>query len=148
MDSFIRQLNITTRCGNRFRELRLSDTGLSGCQVPYLFVLYRRPGISQEELSKALYINKSNVARQLSLLEREGYVRRENLPEDKRVSLVYPTEKAIAIKKRIIDVQHEWLEYLTADLSREEYAQLVHLMNCVTTRAEIFMKEGEGKCAL
>ena len=143
MFSFLRQMNITSRCGNRFREMRLADTGLSGCQIPYLFVLYRSPGLTQEELSKALYINKSNVARQLLSLEKAGYIYRQGLEEDRRVLKVYPTEKALCVRDRIRSVQQEWMQILTEDFTQEECEQLTSLMNRIAAKAETLMKEGD-----
>ena len=74
---FMQQISITYRCAMRFREDELADTGLAGCQTPYLTALYRHPGISQEELARTLNVNKSSVARQLSALEDKGYIRRK-----------------------------------------------------------------------
>ena len=36
------------------------------------------PGISQKLLGQLIFVNKSNVARQLAVLEEKGYVRRQN----------------------------------------------------------------------
>ena len=84
MPPFMRQINITSRCATLYRERQLAGTGLSGCHTPYLLALYRRPGISQEELARDLNVNKSSVTRQLSAMEEKGYVRREPDPADRR----------------------------------------------------------------
>ena len=52
MPPFMRQINITSRCATLYRERELSGTGLAGCHTPYLLTLFRRPGISQEDLPK------------------------------------------------------------------------------------------------
>ena len=53
-------------------------------------------GISQEKLAKMIYINKSNVTRNLAVLEKNGYIERRPAENDKRVMLVFPTQKAQA----------------------------------------------------
>ena len=147
MHSFMRQISITYRCAMRYRERELADTGLAGCQTPYLTALYRRPGLTQEELAKDLNVNKSSVTRQLAVLEEQGYVRRESDPADKRSLLVFPTDKALELRDRLFRCYREWNEYLTQDLSEEEKATLSGLMVRIAAKAEAYVKGGDGACA-
>lgn len=147
MHPFMRQISVTYRCAMLYRERTLADTGLNGSQTPYLTALYRQPGLSQEELARQLNVNKSNVARQLAALEIKGYIRREGAPEDRRILLVYPTEKALALRERLYDVLHGWSDYLTADFSKEERETLARLMLRVAQRAEEYVRGGESTCA-
>ena len=147
MPPFMRQINITSRCATLYRERQLAGTGLSGCHTPYLLALYRRPGISQEELARDLNVNKSSVTRQLSAMEEKGYVRREPDPADRRSLLVYPTEKALALQERLQEILRTWSAYLTADFTPEEKETLSRLMRRVADRAEAYVKGDEPPCA-
>ena len=147
MHPFMRQISITYRCAMRFREAELSDTGLAGCQTPYLTKLYRQPGISQEEMARSLNVNKSSVARQLAILEEKGYVRREAAPTDKRILLVYPTEKALELKSRLFSCYSDWNSYLTQDFTEDEKEMLSKLMVRIAARAEDYVKGGDCACA-
>lgn len=147
MHPFMRQISITYRCAMRFRERELADTGLAGCQTPYLTTLYRHPGITQEELARALNVNKSSVTRQLAVLEEKGYVRRESDPADKRSMLVYPTEKANGLKERLFRCYRDWSAYLTQDFTEKEQEQLSLLMVRIAQRADDYVKGGDGACA-
>ena len=140
MPPFMQQISITYRCAMRFREKELEDTGLAGCQTPYLTALCRHPGMTQEELAKALNVNKSSVTRQLATLEEKGYVRREGDPRDKRSLLVYPTEKTQEMMDRIMACYRSWSEYLTQDFSQEEQEALALLMHRVAQRAEAYVR--------
>ena len=146
MHPFMRQISITYRCAMRFRERELADTGLAGCQTPYLTTLYRQPGISQEEMARSLNVNKSSVTRQLAVLEEKGYVRREPSPTDKRILLVYPTEKALTLKERLYHCYHDWSRYLTQDFTEEEQELLSKLMVRIAERAEDYVKGGDCAC--
>ena len=146
MHPFMRQISITYRCAMRFRERELADTGLAGCQTPYLTTLYRHPGISQEEMSRALNVNKSSVTRQLAALEEKGYVRREPSPTDKRSLLVYPTEEALLLKERLFRCYRDWSRYLTQDFTDEEQRILSGLMDRIAARAENYVKGGDCAC--
>ena len=143
---FMRQISITYRCAMRFRETELADTGLAGCQTPYLTALFRKPGISQEEISRQLNVNKSSVARQLAILEEKGYIRRQSSESDRRLLLVYPTDKALAIKERLYRCYHDWSSYLTKDFTDEEQALLSDLMARIAQRAEDYVKGGDCTC--
>lgn len=147
MHPFMQQISITYRCAMRFREKELADTGLAGCQTPYLTALCRRPGITQEELARELSVNKSSVTRQLAALEEKGYVRREGDPSDRRSLLVYPTDKTLEIMGRIFGCYGEWNEYLTQDFTEEEKAQLSALMLRIAERAAAYVKGGDCPCA-
>lgn len=147
MHPFMRQIAITYRCALRFREKELADTGLSGCQTPYLTALYRQPGLSQEEMARQLNVNKSSVTRQLAILEEKGYVLRMPDPADKRSLLIYPTEKALQLHDRIFACYDDWSRYLTQDFSPEEKEALSVLMGRIAAKAEEYVKGTEDKCA-
>lgn len=146
MHPFMRQIAVTYRCSLRFREKELMDTGLSGCQTPYLTALYRSPGLSQEEMARQLNVNKSSVTRQLALLEEKGYVERKPAPKDKRSLLLYPTEKALLLKERIYGCYGDWSRYLTEDFTEEEKHKLSVLMDRIAEKAEQYVKGGNGPC--
>lgn len=143
---FMRQISITYRCAMRFRENALADTGLAGCQTPYLTTLYRQPGISQEEMARQLNVNKSSVTRQLAILEEKGYIRRQPSATDKRILLVYPTDKALDVKERLYRCYHDWNSYLTQDFTDEEQELLSRLMVRIADRAEDYVKGGDCAC--
>lgn len=147
MHPFMRQIAVTYRCSLRFREKELADTGLSGCQTPYLTALYRSPGLSQEEMARQLNVNKSSVTRQLSILEEKGYVERKPDPKDKRSLLLYPTVKALGLKERIFNCYGDWSRYLTEDFTEEEKQQLSILMGRIAKKAERYGKGGNEPCA-
>ena len=146
MHPFMRQISITYRCAMQFREHELTDTGLAGCQTPYLTTLYRHPGISQEEIARSLNVNKSSVTRQLASLEEKGYVYRQPSATDKRIILVYPTEKALELKDRLFHCYHDWNTYLTQGFTEEEKEQLSQLMIRIAAKAESYVKGGAGVC--
>ena len=130
----------------RFREDELADTGLAGCQTPYLTALYRHPGISQEELARQLNVNKSSVTRQLTTLEENGYIRREAAPADKRILLVFLTDKAQALIDRIFSCYGNWNSYLTQDFTEDEKKLLSQLMARIAERAENYVNGGDAAC--
>ena len=146
MHPFMKQISVIYRCAMMYRENELGETGLAGNHTPCLLALYRNPGISQEELARQVHHNKSTITRQLAALEAGGYVRREPSPDDRRATLVYPTEKALALQGRIRSILHGWNDYLTADLTEDERETLSRLIERVTERAERYVNGGDSTC--
>ena len=138
MESFMRCISRTARCSQLYRSERLAEVGLNGGQYVYISNVCRNPGISQEQMSRQILINKSNVARQLAALEQNGFVRREPDAKDRRVMRVYPTEKAEEVYPYIQQVLADWRHYLTEDFSDEEREQLDSLLERVLEKAAAY----------
>ena len=145
MESFMRYINRTYRCSLLCRNNTLESEGLSGNQHSYIAQICQNPGISQDQLAKRIFVNKSSVTRQLALLEQNGFIYRKSSETDKRVQQVYPTEKAMEIFPKVHALWVEWSEYLTADFTPEEKAQLYALMERVMERAVHRAEEESGK---
>ncbi len=135
MPSFMRQIKVIGRCSNMYHAAALEGTGLSGVHTAYLFALRRTPGMSQEQLSRHIYVNKSNVTRHLAQLERMGYVERRQSEADKRVTLVYLTPKALDIMPRVSEAVRSWNGYLTEGFTEEELEQFSAMLARMTERA-------------
>ena len=69
----MKNINRIARCAEQYRNDRLEPFGLTGSQYSVILSVCREPGITQDRLSELVYINKSNVARQLSQLEEYDY---------------------------------------------------------------------------
>ena len=144
MPTFMKNLNVTARCANQFRADKLAEVGLSGCQHSYIINICNNPGISQDALSKKLYINKSNVARQLSILEENGFIVRKQSTEDKRNMLVFPTEKAKQALPVVIKVLREWSSYLSEGFTEEEIRKFTEMMDKISEKAQAYVTGKES----
>ncbi len=143
MESLMKYIGRISRCGVMYRSDKLDAEGLGGHQHIYILKICQNPGITQEQLSKLIYINKSNVARQLAILSEHGFVTRRADPGDRRVQLVYPTEKAMALYPKVRALFLEWNRLLTQDLSEEEYLLLTSYLERLLSRADSIIQETE-----
>lgn len=143
MPSINRYINIISRCGNMYRTGHLAGTDLGPTHHAYLFAVCREPGISQETLARRIYINKSNVTRNLVTLEKNGYVERRISETDRRVTLVYPTEKAHKALPLLRNVMKTWNELLTAGFSPEELEQLGNMLARMAANATGYIDDTE-----
>ena len=93
MESIIRSINHIARLASLYRERELKKYGLGPMHHTYILNVCRNPGISQEALGQLIFVNKSNVARQLAVLEEKGYVRRQTSSLDGRRQLFIQLKK-------------------------------------------------------
>ena len=143
MPSITRYINVISRCGGMYRNERLKGTDLGTSHHAYLFTICRTPGISQEQLAKKIYINKSNVTRNLAVLEKNGYIERRPSEQDKRVMLVYPTQKAEDTLPKLRQIMRDWNDLVAADLTEDELEQLRDILSRIAARATGYADEIE-----
>lgn len=143
MAGFLKDLNAISRGTTLFRDEKLREYGLTGHQVKYLFAVCNGEGVSQDELAKSLFVNKSNVARQMSALEEAGFVRREQSAEDKRVYKVWPTRKAEELLPVIRAVNAEWKAIICEGLTEEEREGLSAVLEKLVSNARRY-EEGRS----
>ena len=130
-----------SRFGRQYREARLAPLGITSRHGMYLREISTTPGISQEQLAQRISINKSNVARQLAVLEEEGYIERRPCGQDRRALRLYPTEKTLALMPQILAVLDAWEQSLVAGFDPEEQQLLETMLLRLRDLAEEAAKE-------
>lgn len=143
MAKFMKNINLVSRSAEVFREERLKDCGIRGCQSKYVLVIAQNPGVSQEDISRMLFVNKSNVARQIGFLETAGFVKKVGNDKDRRAVHLYPTEKLLGALPRVKEVLAEWRALVTEGFTEEEKVELQRLSEKMVENARKFM-EGQG----
>ena len=143
MAKFMKNINLVSRSAVVFRAERLKHCGIRGCQSKYVLVIAQNPGVSQEDISRMLFVNKSNVARQIGFLETAGFVKKVGNDKDRRAVHLYPTEKLLGALPRVKEVLAEWRALVTEGFTEEEKAELARLSEKMVENARKFM-EGQG----
>lgn len=134
MPSLMRRINVISRCAMNYKSERLSGE-LSGCHHPFVVYISRNPGRSQDDIARFTCLNKSTVARTISYLEDHGFVYREADETDKRVLRVYPTEKMLKALPEVVSLAKEWNALISEELSEEEMAVFLSLLEKIEGRA-------------
>ncbi|MDY9924909.1 MarR family transcriptional regulator [Methanosarcina sp.] len=98
----------------------LEEYGIGSGQFDFLMVLYRKDGISQENLARILKVSKATSTRAIQSLEKEGYVYRQRDENDLRAYRVYLTEKGREMREIILEKLISFLDTLLSDFTPEE----------------------------
>lgn len=120
------------RKGRIFYTQELKKFGLGSGQSIFLFQLYKKDGITQEELANTLYIDKGTTARSLKTLEEQGFIKKEHVVSDKRLNMIYLTEKALKLEEEITNILKKWDGILSNSLSSEEKETLLQLLKKIS----------------
>jgi len=110
---------------------KLKKLEISSGQFMYIVCICENVGQTQDELSQRLIIDKSTVAKILSQLETNGYITKTINSNDKRAFNIFPTDKAVAIYPKILEIKDEWHRKMMENLSDIECDVFEKLMKKV-----------------
>ncbi len=79
----------------RLVDQRCRDLGISTSQFPVLLALKDGARLSQKELTRLAGVEQPSMAQLLARMERDGLIRRDPDPADRRSSLISLTEAAL-----------------------------------------------------
>jgi DNA-binding MarR family transcriptional regulator len=89
-------------------------------QVGLLFFLQKNDGSSLTQISQGLMLENPTVTGLIDRLENLGYVKRADHPSDRRVYLVYLTEKGNLVANKALPIVKKLNEEIKKGYSREE----------------------------
>lgn len=111
-----------------FINEKIKDMDITAGQIPFLMVLSREEGISQDDLASHFHIDKGTVARALRKLEDNKYLFREIDPENRRRHLIYLTSKGKSTVPKIVDIDKEWGDSMRSNISEDEYNHVFNIL--------------------
>jgi len=120
----------------RYYRLRIARHGLTHVQFFLLIALYEGEGLSVGELARKIAVDKPTMTGLLDRMERDGFVRREKDPEDRRTFRVYLTERAKALKEELLGIYREVNGFFLSGLSEQERRSLEGILAKIEAMGE------------
>lgn len=117
------------RASSIYFSKKFNKFGIGSGQYIFLLNLYRNSGITQEELTDIVKLDKATTARAIKKLEEEGYVSRVKKENDKRAYRLELTEKAENIKEEVYSIMDQWENKVRSCLTKEETEELINLLS-------------------
>ena len=106
----------------------LQQYNLTAAEEPFLMSVLNNEGLTQEELTAYVGVDKAAASRTVRSLEEKGFLFRVQDPKDKRQNRVYPTDKAKEIGPLVRKELYKINLALTKELAQEEDDQVYHLL--------------------
>ena len=126
MDITERKITKIAREKEKLVLLSLREEGVGTAEIDLIHALRHHPGCTQAALAELLHADKAAIARRTKNLEAKGFLVRQ---DDRRSQLLYPTEKAEAMKASKAEIEASFYEYLTSVLTDDESKTFAVLLN-------------------
>jgi len=117
MKDLTKYVSVAYRRTQMFYTEQLKKLEVSSGQFMYIVCICEHVGQTQDELAERLIIDKSTIAKVLAQLESNGYIRKTINFTDRRALNIFPTDKAVAIYPKILEIKEEWHRQITENLS-------------------------------
>ena len=103
LDSLGYQIALLNRLYDRCLEGALADLGVAPGQFAPLVMLFEQDGLTQAELCRRINVEQPTMANTLDRMERDGLIKRQPDPKDKRRATVHLTERANEMRTAVMD---------------------------------------------
>ncbi len=117
--SMLRNITVLFRKSQSCLSVLLSKYNLAAAEQPFFTVLQKNDGVTQDELSSLVGVDKSATARTVKALEEKGYVTRVQNTQDKRENRVFLTAKARKLWPDVLRDLMRFNELLTQDIDTD-----------------------------
>lgn len=142
MDITERKITKIARETEKLVLLSLREEGVGTAEIDLIHALRHHPGCTQAALAELLHADKAAIARRTKNLEAKGFLVRQDDPNDRRSQLLYPTEKAEAMKASKAEIEASFYEYLTSVLTDDEPETFAALLNKLYTASKTESRAG------
>jgi len=141
-ESLGRWVSIIHRYSRSFIDKEFAELDVKGGHLPFIRVLYQQDGLSQDELSEALGMDKTTTARAIKKLVELGYVAKKRDSQDKRFYRLSLTAKGKDIVPRIERALEHWTEGLATGFTGNERQLALGLLKKMAENAAAFKQRG------
>ncbi len=128
MNIIAKNISIVYRQFNTFIGRELANSDLKATELMYLSSLYKRDGVTQDDLAKEFCIDKAATARAIQTLEQKGIIERKTDADDRRSKRIHLLPKADEYKTIIDSIQNKWIDQCNFKISKEELTTFVTVL--------------------
>lgn len=114
---------------SNYAKKQLEPFNLAPEQNLIMMTLWKKDGLSPNELSFQLNKDKANVARMIASLEKKGYITRVDDPSDKRTFKVQLTEEGKQLERLVLPVLKEAHQNVVNGISKEQLDVLQNMIS-------------------
>ena len=90
----------------------MAEAGLTSSSFSVLEMIVQNPGVTQQEITEQISLDKSCTSRACKTLEAAGFIRREKSLQSAHAFHCYPTEKAAGVVEDIVEKESRHIHRL------------------------------------
>lgn len=135
--TLFKTFSILHRHSQIYISRRLKKENMTGSHPPFLMTIYLNEGMSQNQLAETLHFNKGAVAKTVTQLENDGYIKRVADTKDRRVHRLYLTDRGKSTIKALMAIEKEWSAQLVDGFSEQEVQDLMDSLNKIISNVVI-----------
>lgn len=134
-ESISRYINQFYRQGVSFLGKEYKEYNIGAGQYQFLVYLYMKDGLTHEELTEKIAVDKAATTRAIVKLEECGYIKKVQDSKDKRKYYIFLTDYAKANRESIINVSKKWENEIVGELTKEELEQFYYLFRKISKKS-------------
>ncbi|ASR48052.1 transcriptional regulator [Paenibacillus kribbensis] len=136
-------LGITHRKMSQQLSLSLKPYDISPEQWLVLYQIYQSEGLNQKEIAAKAVKDQPTTTRIIDLLDKKGWVRRVNSPQDRRAYLLHLTEAGRQLVEKTLPVERDVNLDFVKGISSDELQQFRQTL--LQIHANISESEQQGE---
>lgn len=142
---FIKLINTTARITQTYTDEAMNKFQLSSGTYPFLLVLNNNEGISQNQISRELNVDKAMSARSIKKLIDLGYIKKIEDSMDSRAYKLYLTEEGKKLVPEIYEELEKWINIITDGLDEVEQELVIKSLDKVLSNAKEYKLKTEER---
>ena len=130
--------SILYRCTQKYYDKALKDLDINAGQLSFLTIINENEGLSMNSLAEIGSFDKGTVSKEIQKLVDLGYVLIEN-GEDKRVRILFLSNKAKEIMPKLYMLRRDWWEFLTSNIDKGTLENYLDVRNEIVNKAKEYL---------
>mgnify|MGYP003302382747 CR=1 FL=1 len=119
--------------------------GISIAEHPFVMTIKFNDGLTQDELSYMVGVDRALTTRTVQSLEKKGLVRKEPDSKDKRYNHVYATDSLHQLTDKIVPELLAFNEAAMDGISEEEISKMIDTMQRFENNISNYIKDLDSK---
>lgn len=139
-----RLVSILYRKNQVYLNQALKSLDITATEMSSLLCLYHSDGVTQDEMSHYLLIDKAAIARAIVSLLDKGLIIKEKDDIDKRANRIYLSMKGKQLETSIRSILKGWNDLLIEDIDPKDVETMFHVLEKMVLRLEVLDLKPEG----
>lgn len=129
-------LDLLIRFGKEFSHRQIRSSGFNDTEFLICSFVLKNPLCSQLDVVKAMKLDKTTLAKSLTVLESKGYIRRMQDTHDRRKNRLQVTEEGERRLTDLLGLHDQWMQSVVSVLTSDEQKQLDSFIHRLLEEAE------------